>query len=61
VVICNLSASPIQLSLTAAMKQLNLRGFYLRALLRSDNGMGAQDLNSVTLPPFAVYIGELRL
>jgi alpha-glucosidase len=61
VVICNLSASPVQLSLTAAMKQLNLRGFFLRALLRSDNGLGAQDLNSVTLPPFAVYIGELRL
>ncbi len=60
VVVCNLSASPLQLSLTAAIKKLDLHGFFLRALLRSDHGMGAQDLDSVTLPPFSVYIGELR-
>jgi hypothetical protein len=46
VVICNLSSSPVQLSLTAAIKELNLHGFFLRAVLRSDNGLGAQDLNS---------------
>jgi alpha-glucosidase len=61
VVLCNLSSSPVQLSLTAEMKKLNLRGFFLRAVLRSDDGMGAQDLDAVTLPPFSVYIGELRL
>lgn len=60
VVACNLSASPVQLSLAAPMKELNLHGFFLRTLLRSDDAMGAQDLNSVTLPPFGVYIGELR-
>jgi alpha-glucosidase len=60
VVACNLSSSPVQLSLTAAMKSLNLRGFFLRTLLRTDQAMGAQDLNSVTVPPFGVYIGELR-
>jgi alpha-glucosidase len=60
VVLCNLSSSQVQLSLTAAMKSMDLHGFFLRALLRSDNGMGAQDLDSVTLPPFSVYIGELR-
>jgi hypothetical protein len=60
-VLCNLSASPVQLSLTAEIKKLNLRGFFLRAVLRSDDGMGAQDVDAVTLPPFGVYIGELRL
>jgi len=60
VVACNLSSSPVQLSLAAAMKELNLHGFFLRTILRSDDAMGAQDLNSVNLPPFGVYIGELR-
>jgi hypothetical protein len=57
----NLSASPVQLSLAAAIKALSLRGFYLRTLLRSDQGMGAQDINAVNLPAYSVYIGELRL
>ena len=61
VVVCNLSSAPLQLSLTAAIKQLNLRGFFLRPLLRSYDAMGAQPLDNVTLPPFGVYIGELRL
>jgi alpha-glucosidase len=60
VVACNLSASPLRLSLTAAIHGLNLRGSYLLTLLRSDQAMGAQDLDSVSLPPFAVYIGELH-
>jgi alpha-glucosidase len=57
----NLSAAPVQLSLAAAIKSLSLRGFYLRTLLRSDQGMGAQDVNAVNLPAYSVYIGELRL
>jgi hypothetical protein len=60
VVACNLSSSPLRLSLTSAIHSLNLRGSYLLTLLRSDQAMGAQDLGSVTLPPFAVYIGELH-
>jgi alpha-glucosidase len=60
VVTCNLSSAPVQLSLTAPLKSLNLRGWFLRTLLRTDDAMGAQDLNSVTVPPFGVYIGELR-
>ena len=60
VVACNLSSSPVRLSLGAAMKGLDLHGFYLRTLLRTDNAMGAQDIDSVTLPPFGVYIGELH-
>lgn len=61
VVICNLSSSPVQLSLTVAIKALNLRGWFLRTLLRSDAAMGAQNLDSVTVQPYSVYIGELRL
>jgi alpha-glucosidase len=57
----NLSSSPVQLSLAEAIKKLNLHGFFLRTLLRSDQAMGAQDINAVSLPPFGVYIGELRL
>ena len=60
IVLCNLSSSPVQLALGAALKGLNLRGTYLRSLLRSDKAMGPQDLNSVDLPPFSVYIGELH-
>jgi hypothetical protein len=60
VVACNLSAAPVELSIGAAIMGLNLRGTYLRTLLRSDKAMGPQDLNAVILPPFSVYIGELR-
>ena len=60
VVVCNLSSSPLQLSLVAAMKALNLHGFYLRTIVRTDKAMGAQDLNTVSVPQFGVYIGELR-
>jgi alpha-glucosidase len=58
-VACNLSAVPMQLSLVDAVRNLKLRGWFLRTLLRSDDFMGPQDLNAVTLPPFGVYIGEL--
>ena len=57
---CNLTSSPLVLSLASDAKALGLHGSYLLTLLRSDAGMGAQDLNSVTLPPFGVYIGELH-
>jgi hypothetical protein len=60
VVLCNLSASPIQLSLGDAIAKLNLHGFFLRTLLRTDSALGAQDLNAVRLPPYGVFIGELR-
>jgi alpha-glucosidase len=60
VVACNLSSSPLRLSLTSAVHSLNLRGSFLLTLLRSDQAMGPQDLDAVTLPPFAVYIGELH-
>jgi len=60
VVACNLSSSPIYLSLGPPMKDLNLHGSFLRTLLRTDSGMGPQDLNSVMVPAYGVYIGELH-
>ncbi|HEY4382425.1 MAG TPA: alpha-amylase family protein [Acidobacteriaceae bacterium] len=60
VVAINLSGSPVQLSLADAIKKLGLRGFFLRTLLRSDHGMGAQDIQAVNVGAFGVYIGELR-
>ena len=60
VVACNLSSSPVTLAIGAAIKALNLRGNYLQTLLRSDKAMGPQDIDGVVLPPYSVYIGELR-
>lgn len=59
VIICNLSAEPVHLSLQDDIKKLHLRGNFLRPILRSDNGMGPISLDSMTLAPFAVYIGGL--
>jgi glycosidase len=60
VVIENLSAQPVTLSLKAEIEKLHLRGSFLRSLLRSDNGMGALHLNGMTLAPHMAFIGELR-
>jgi len=60
VVVCNLSNSPVQLSMRSALAAQNLRGTFLHTLLRSDSAMGSQNLDSVSVPPFGVYIGELR-
>jgi glycosidase len=60
VIICNLSAQPVQLSLKADIQRLHLRGSFLRTLVRSDNGSGPMHLESMTIPPYTVYIGELR-
>ena len=60
VVLCNLSSQPVELSLADAMKKLNLHGFFLRKLLRSDDAMGAEDIAAVKLAPYSVFIGELR-
>lgn len=59
VIICNLSAQPVHLSLKDDMQKLHLKGSFLRTILRSDGGMGPMTLDSMTLAPFAVYIGGL--
>lgn len=60
VVVENLSAQPVTVSLKADMQRLRLKGSFLRTLLRSDNGMGAMHLDGMTLAPYQVFIGELR-
>ncbi len=60
VVLCNLSGAPAEISIADAIRKLNLHGFFLRTLARSDDAMGAQDLESVKLAAYGVFIGELR-
>lgn len=60
VILCNLTAEPVSLSLKADIARLHLRGSFLRTVLRSDNGMGSLHLDSITLPPYTAYIGQLR-
>jgi hypothetical protein len=59
VFVCNMTDKPVTLSLTAEMGKLKLKGTFLRKLLRSDQGMGAQSLASVKLGAYGVYVGEL--
>lgn len=60
VVIENLTAQPVTVSLKADMQRLHLKGSFLRTVMRSDNAMGGMHLDGMTLPPFGVFIGELR-
>lgn len=60
VFVCNLTAQPVHLSLKDDMQKLHLKGSFLRTVLRSDSGMGPMSLDSMTIPPFTVYIGQLR-
>ena len=60
VVVENLSAQPVTVSLKADIQKLHLKGSFLRTVMRSDNAMGGMHLDTMTLPPFAVFIGELR-
>jgi hypothetical protein len=60
VILCNLSGQPQHLSIKTDTMKLHLRGSFLRTILRSDNGMGTMHLESMTLPPYAAYIGALR-
>jgi hypothetical protein len=60
VILCNLSGQSQHLSIKADTMKLHLRGSFLRTILRTDNGMGTMHLESMTLPPYAAYIGQLR-
>ena len=60
VILCNLSGQPQHLSIKTDIIKLHLRGSFLKTVIRSDNGMGTMHLESMTLAPYASYIGELR-
>ncbi len=59
-VLCNLSGTPLKLNLAADAATLHLRGTFLRPVLRYPTGMGGQSLDAITLPPYGVFLGELR-
>jgi alpha-glucosidase len=60
IVLCNFSDKPATLSLKEETTKLHLRGSFLRTVLRSDVAMGSMDLQQMTLPPYEVFIGEVR-
>jgi Alpha amylase, catalytic domain len=60
VILLNLTDHPVPLSLKADTVRLHLRGSFLRTVLRSDDNIGTMHLESMTLPAYTAYIGELR-
>ena len=60
VIACNLSDKPVVLSLAPDMTRLQLRGGFLRTLLRSDDAMGGTSIDRLTIPAKGVYVGQLR-
>ena len=59
-VVCNFSDKPLSLSLKADIARLHLRGTFLRTVLRSDNALGSMPVDPMTVPPYGVYVGELK-
>ena len=60
VIACNLSEKPVSLSLSPDLTRLQLRGDFLRTLLRSDDAMGGVSIDRLTIPANGVYVGQLR-
>ena len=59
VVVGNVSAQLVRLSLVEDMARLRLRGTFLKTISRSDSGLGAMPLAAVEVPAGGVYVGEL--
>jgi hypothetical protein len=59
VFLMNMTGKPATLSLEQDFKNLHFKGTFLKKVLRSDEGMGGMHLGSLTLAPYAIYIGEL--
>jgi alpha-glucosidase len=60
ILVCNLSAKPLRLSLKQQLTSLHLRGSFLRSLLHFESEDVPMNLDAVSLPAFGVYVGELR-
>lgn len=58
VVLCNLGDTPLTLSLRDDLKPLRLRYLAMRRIISSPD-MLFESVDNVTMPPHAVYIGEL--
>ena len=57
-VVC-LREAPCKLNLTEDFAKMRMHGLFLRAVLRTDRGMGAMPLGNVSLPGNGVYVGQL--
>ena len=55
----NLHPSACKLLLTDDFVRLGMRGLFLRAVVRSDAGMGAMPMGAVSLPGYGVYLGQM--
>jgi alpha-glucosidase len=60
IILCNLSDRPLILDLKPALARLHLRGSFLKTILRSDDALGSMDISPVHVPPYGVFIGELK-
>ena len=60
VIACNLSGKAAVISLAPDMARLQMRGNFLRTLLRSDDAMGGPSIDRLILPANGVYVGQLR-
>lgn len=61
IVACNLSEQPATLHLRKGVNAAGARGSFMRALMRTDGQLGGMNLDAVVLPPYGVFIGEVRL
>jgi hypothetical protein len=57
VVSCNFTADPQTVNLTNGS---GLKGTHAKTLLKSPGGADPESLDSVSLAPFGVYIGEVQ-
>ncbi|KAA6457272.1 alpha-glucosidase [Acidobacteria bacterium AB60] len=57
VVACNFTVEPQTVNLTTGGE---IKGSHAKALLTSPGGISPASLDSVTLPPFGVYVGEVQ-
>jgi len=60
IILCNLSDKPLIVDLKPALARLHLRGSFLKTIFRSDDALGSMDVSPVHVPPYGVFIGELK-
>lgn len=59
VAVVNFRGTAFKFNLTQGLAKLRTHGLFLKAVLRSDKGMGAMPLGNVSLPAYGVYLGQL--
>jgi len=59
-VLCNFSSVEKTISLADDLKKNQVHGYYMHTLLRTGESFGPIDINAVKLPPFGIYIVEIK-